>query len=309
MLQKFSAILNEIVINYPDDLPNYLEQKLQIPNYKAKELAQRLETDFNLKLNHDVRRKLDECSSSTESLNNQEEKNFSIYSLDSLSGKEFEQFLKWFFEELGYIVRLTSLTTDSGVDLVIVKNEEKIAVQAKRYKRTNKVPNSVILKTRGGQDIHGCDRSMIVTTSFFTKQAIKEAKQLKIELWDRNFLSASIDQINQKIVEIKKKPSFPEYSRSLVTSLLNLDQTGIFYVKQLKNERYHIYRHGLTRPLATFKTQRGRMKKFVFRIKNNQPISESKGHELIHSDAHYTYGPKDAVAYEQIMNYLSKFIC
>ena len=133
LLQKFSALLNEIVTNYPDNLPKYLEQKLQIPDNKAKELAQRLEDNFKLKLNHEIRRKLDDCSAPSEFLNKKDEKNFSIHSLDCISGKEFEQFLKWLFEELGYIVRLTSLATDSGVDLVLVKNKEKIAVQAKRF--------------------------------------------------------------------------------------------------------------------------------------------------------------------------------
>ncbi len=308
MLQKFSALLNEIATNYPDDLPKYLKQKLQIPNYKAKELAQRLETDFNLKLNHDIRRKLEECSSSTDLLSREDEKKFNIYSLDSLSGKEFEQFLKWFFEELGYIVRLTSLTADSGVDLVIVKDKEKIAVQAKRFKRTNKVPNSVILKTRGGQAIYECDRSMIVTTSFFTQQAIKEAKQLNIELWDRNYLSARIDQINSEIIEITKNPMFPPFSKSLIHSLLTLDKTGIFHLKELKNEKYHIYRHGLNSPLITFKTDGYRVKKLIFRIKNNTPVSIAKGHALIQSDAHYTYGPSEEAAYNQIKNYLSQFV-
>ena len=40
MLQKFSALLDEIVKNYPEDLCKFLEQRLQIPENKAKELAE-----------------------------------------------------------------------------------------------------------------------------------------------------------------------------------------------------------------------------------------------------------------------------
>lgn len=307
MVEKFSGLFDEIVINYPDDLVLFLEKRLQIPNFKAKDLAQKFEEEFNLNLNHQIKRKLQECSSSADNPKSQEEKKFNIYSLDSLSGKDFEQFLKWLFEELGYVVRLTTLTADSGVDLVIVKNNEKIAVQAKRFKRTNKVPNSVILKTRGGQEIYACNRSMIVTTSFFTQQAIKEAKQLNIELWDRNQLSAQIDQINTEIIEAQNAPTFPPYKTSLLDSILNLEKTSMFHIKRLKDEKFHLYRHGLQYPLITFKTDGYRVKKLVFRIKYNKPVPVSKGIELIHSDAHYTYGPRGATAYEQIRNYLSKF--
>jgi len=308
MLQKFSALLKEIVNTYPEDLSRFLEQKLQIPENKAKELAQRIENNFNLKINHEIRKKLLEFSSYPQVIEENDQKKFNIYSLDNLSGKEFEQFLKWFLEELGYQVRLTKLTADSGVDLVILNNGEKIAVQAKRYKRSSKVPNSVILKTRGGQAIYGCDRSLVITTSFFTQQAIKEAKQLNIELWDRNFLSARIDQIDQEISESKKGISFPPYAASLLRSLLTLDQTGIFYIKHLKNERYHIYRHGIKHPLISFHTNYRTVKSLDFRIENNEPVPIDKSHSLIYSDSHYTYGPSGAVAYEQIKNYLSQFL-
>ena len=308
MLQKFSALLKEIVNTYPEDLSRFLEQKLQIPENKAKELAQRIENNFNLKINHEIRKKLLEFSSYPQMIEENDQKKFNIYSLDNLSGKEFEQFLKWFLEELGYQVRLTKLTADSGVDLVILNNGEKIAVQAKRYKRSSKVPNSVILKTRGGQAIYGCDRSLVITTSFFTQQAIKEAKQLNIELWDRNFLSARIDQLDQEISESKKGISFPPYASSLLSSLQTLDQTGIFYIKHLKNERYHIYRHGIKHPLISFHTDYRKVKSLDFRIVKNEPVPIDKSLSLIYSDSHYTYGPSGAVAYEQIKNYLSQFL-
>ena len=308
MLQKFSALLNEIVKNYPEDLCKFLVDRLQISEDKAKELAERMEYNFNLKINHEIRKKNLEFSSHSERLQKEDQKKFNIYSLDSLSGKEFEHFLKWFFEELGYRVRLTNLTADSGVDLVIINNGEKIAVQAKRYKRTTKVPNSVILKTHGGQSIHGCAKSMVITTSFFTRQAIKEAKQLNIELWDRTYLSARIDQIRQEINNPKSKPSFPPFASPLSKSLLTLDQTGIFYIKHLKNEMYHIYRHGIKHPLISFHTNYRKVKSLDFRIINNEPVSINKSHSLIFSDSHNSYGPTGTVAYEQIKNYLSQFL-
>ena len=56
---------------------------------------------------------------------------------------------------------------------------------------------------------------------------MKEAKKLNIELWDRNYLSARIDQINKNTIEMKKHFSFPPFSKSLLRSLNNLDKTRI----------------------------------------------------------------------------------
>ena len=44
---KFNGVLEEVLERYPEiDLVGYLQQKLEIPEFKAKELAARIEKDY-----------------------------------------------------------------------------------------------------------------------------------------------------------------------------------------------------------------------------------------------------------------------
>ena len=307
---KFSGLLKEVVDNYSSiDLVKFLEQRLNIPEYKAKELAERMECNFNLKTISEIRKKRLEFSVLKEIEAKGSEIKFNIYALDSLSGKEFEYFLKWLFEEMEYNVELTKDTADSGVDLIVIKNKEKVAVQAKRYSRNMKVSNAVILKTHGGRDVYSCKKSIVITTSFFTRHAIEDAKKLSIELWDRDTLSAKIDEINEKIKTSQQKTQFPPYQNSLLKSLLNLEQTGIFIVERKQNGKYDVHRHGIRHPILSFQVRGlSTVTRCVFRIENNKPVGEYEGHTLIRSDRHYRYGPDGEQAYKQIINYLSQFL-
>ena len=94
----------------------------------------------------------------------------------------------------------------------------------------------------------------------------------------------------------------------MLRSLINLDKTRIFYVKQLKNERYHIFRHGIKYPLISFRSKCGEVKSLAFRINNHQPVSIENSHHLLNSDSHYVYGPSESSAYDQIKNYLSELM-
>jgi hypothetical protein len=210
---------------------------------------------------------------------------------------------------MGFSVQLTKLVADSGVDLVLSKDNKKIAVQAKRYKRNIKVSNSTVLKTHGGRDIYGCDESLIVTTSYFTTQAIEDAKKLGIILWDRDDLSAKIDSINEKINSIRAKPVFPAFHLSLYKSLLSLHQFGgVFFIESKENGKYHIHRHGIRYPLVSFQARGlNKVTKCVLRMRGNKPVRENEGAVLIYSDSHYTYGSEE-VAYTKVIECLNQFL-
>ena len=217
--------------------------------------------------------------------------------------------MKWLFEEMGYSVDMTKITADSGVDLIVNKDNEKIAVQAKRYKKTTRISNNVILKTHGGKDLYSCNKSMVIATSYYTEQAIKDARKLHIELWDRNVLSAKIDEINEKVKKLNEKIHFPKYNGSLLKSLLNLEKMRIFVVEKKSNGKYDIHRHGIRYPVLSFQTRGlNTVTRCVFRIKKNQPVGEYEGDVLIRSDRHFRYGPIGEPAYKRVIEYLRQFL-
>ncbi len=106
--------------------------------------------------------------------------------IDKMTGIQFERFLKAHFESLGYKVTLTPASNDYGADLILKKDGEKIAVQAKRY--NGKVNNKAVQEIAAAMGYYKCNKGMVVTNSFYTSNAVNLAKECKIELWDRNVL-------------------------------------------------------------------------------------------------------------------------
>lgn len=109
-----------------------------------------------------------------------------IYEIDQMQGIEFENLLKAHFEKLGYKVKLTPASNDFGADLVLYKDHQITVVQAKRYK--DKVNNKAVQEVAGAIGKYKADKGMVVTNSFFTKNAIELARANNIELWNRNTL-------------------------------------------------------------------------------------------------------------------------
>jgi len=308
---KFEGLLKKIQDNYSKEFNfnNFLQKELNISKKNAELLGEKIKAvvDFNTLTKEDTKI-IDEPI--TKERIQKDSLKFNIYSLDNLSGIEFENFLKWLFQERGYSVELTKITADSGVDLVLKKDKEKIAVQAKRYNRNTKVSNEVVLKTYGGMGVYKCDKSIIITTSFFTNQAKSDAQNLNIELWDREFLSAKIDEINNNLSNNKPRIEFPDYNGSLYKFLLNLKSMNVFEIKNKENGKYDIYKHGIKYPVLSFRESFNNITHLSFRIKNNLPIPEygSDSWSLISSDRGNIYGPNGEAAYLQIIQYLSRFL-
>jgi len=122
--------------------------------------------------------------------------NSTLSRIDTMSGIEFEEFLKSHFEKHGYKVSETPKSRDFGVDLIIIKEgcvnlQDSWVIQAKRNK--NKIGIKAIQEILGGMSYYSCSNGMVITNSFFTKSAWQLAKISKVTLWDRNKLSKVFD--------------------------------------------------------------------------------------------------------------------
>ena len=197
---KFGGVLEEIIKQYPNiDVVEYLQQKLDIPQYKAEELAARIEKEYFQKANE----KTEQNSSKTILEKSNKPEIFpkaSVYAVDCLSRTEFERFTKWLFEELGYEIGSEVCSTESGVDLVATKDGEKIMIQARRYPKTRKVSNLIVLLSQETKRTYECKRSIVVATASFTNEAMADAKKFSVELWDRDTLDGKIGEARKKDV-------------------------------------------------------------------------------------------------------------
>ncbi|MEW5941124.1 MAG: restriction endonuclease [Chloroflexota bacterium] len=115
-----------------------------------------------------------------------------IANIDSMTGIEFEQYLKRVLTNQGYSVSVTNVSGDLGVDLVAFGNGDRIAIQAKRY--SNKVSRRAISDAVAGMNHYGCNKAMVITNSYFSPGAITLAKSTGCILVDRGTLAKWVNE-------------------------------------------------------------------------------------------------------------------
>jgi restriction system protein len=115
-----------------------------------------------------------------------------IADIDSMSGTEFEQYLRRLLGSRGYSVSITGASGDLGVDLIASCPQERIAIQVKRH--TGKVSRRAISDAVGGMQHYRCNKAMVITNSYFTPGAIILARSNRCTLVDR-------DQLTQWIIQ------------------------------------------------------------------------------------------------------------
>jgi restriction system protein len=142
--------------------------------------------------------------------------------IDQMDGFQFEFYLKALFQELGYKAQVTAKSGDFGADL-IMKGQQKIVIQAKRYGFKKRVGISAIQEVYGAQAYYKADEAWVVTNSFFTKQARALAEACNVQLFDRKALQKLILEVNpthtaEKVYrEIEPEPRIcPTCGKSLV---------------------------------------------------------------------------------------------
>ncbi len=102
------------------------------------------------------------------------------HTTSQLTGTEFEVLLCKLYEAMGYSAMKTGKTGDQGCDLVVNMGSERVVVQAKCY--TGSVGNSAVQEASTALKLYNCTRAMVVTTSYFTPEAIQLAKVNNVEL-------------------------------------------------------------------------------------------------------------------------------
>ena len=98
-----------------------------------------------------------------------------------LIGPDFEKLLYRLFEARGYRVELIGRSGDQGGDLIANKNGERVLIQAKCY-RDWSTGNAAVQQVVGAMKRYDCNKTMVVTTSYFTPEAITLAKDNSTEL-------------------------------------------------------------------------------------------------------------------------------
>ena len=98
---------------------------------------------------------------------------------------------------LGYHnIEVTSSSGDFGIDVLAKDNNDILyGFQCKLY--SNTVGNDAIQQAYSGKKHYNCDIAIVVTNNTFTEQAIQQARETQVILWDRKVLINKLKIINK----------------------------------------------------------------------------------------------------------------
>lgn len=98
----------------------------------------------------------------------------------AMSGTEFEDYVARIARSSGAPVMMTSITGDWGVDIIVGKRPNRLAIQCKRQSRP--VGAGAVQEVVAGAPMQECARTMVVTNHEFTPAARKLAELHGCEL-------------------------------------------------------------------------------------------------------------------------------
>lgn len=136
-----------------------------------------------------------------------------IHDVDTMTGTQFEYFLKLLYKQKGYKVETTKVTGDFGADLVMTKDGKKIVVQAKRY--NSRVGIKAIQEVASSIAFYKADEGWAITNSEFTDAAIELSKSNNIKIIERKELINMIAQLNGQLPQMTVNQSINHTPKEL----------------------------------------------------------------------------------------------
>ena len=127
--------------------------------------------------------------------------NLSITKIDTLSGIEFEEFIKDFFEYLGYQSSLTAQSGDNGIDVIAKHKRYLIGIQTKLYYNHN-VNNKAVQEVYSGKSYYKLDYAMVITNWKLSSPAWDLANTLGVMVIDRNLLSTMLKNTKKQNIQL-----------------------------------------------------------------------------------------------------------
>jgi HJR/Mrr/RecB family endonuclease len=102
--------------------------------------------------------------------------------LYNINPRTFEKLVARIFRDFGYDVELTQATRDGGTDIIAyirtALTSFLVRIECKRFAPEHKVGIDIVRSVLGVQELTGASKSIIVTTSYFTKDAMETARRI-----------------------------------------------------------------------------------------------------------------------------------
>ena len=134
-----------------------------------------------------------------------EELRAQLLHISSRSGTEFEHYIAKVFRLLGYNATVLGGAGDQGVDLLLRKGGEVVAVQCKNYQRP--VGNKPVQEVFAGKHHHKTNAAWVVAPAGFTEGAVTLARSTGVRLFDRGGITRLLQKAEEQRAEEEQAES------------------------------------------------------------------------------------------------------
>lgn len=107
--------------------------------------------------------------------------------MNTENGRAFEAKLAKSFRATGWHVEETPSSGDFGVDLIITKEDQRVAVQAKHHRKP--VTGKAVDAVYGGKDYYVCQRAILIAPGGVTDLARVKADKIGVGIWGKQELA------------------------------------------------------------------------------------------------------------------------
>lgn len=222
--------------------------------------------------------------------------------LDVLSDKDFSDFFHWFFSTFTFNIESEKFIDKNNLLIVASNPSNRIVVYANRNNPSVPVDHDTIKSIFNKIDVHKAGKGIVITSSYFTQNAILEAKNLNVELWDYNTFEEKIKSLETALKKSSEKVYLPEFEKDLVTTLPKLDNQYSLYIETKNDVKYYIRKRGVKNPLVTYHIISGKVEK-CFKCVNEKTFEILRDRETIEINT-----KDEQKAYEELKSFLSVFV-
>ncbi len=128
-----------------------------------------------------------------------------------MSGAHFELFVADLFRAMGHQATVLGGAGDQGVDIIVNRRGQRVAVQCKNYQRP--ANNKPVQEVFAGARHHRCVEAWVVAPAGYTRGAIELARSTNVSHCDANTISqwiAKVDKLEkERASETESKTRYP----------------------------------------------------------------------------------------------------
>jgi len=161
---------------------------------------------------------------------------------------QYEHFVAEYFRNKGYTCEITPESNDYGVDVIALKEDERVAIQAKMYgDSVRKVNRKSLMELSGAKIVLNCNKAVMVTNGDVLSDAIEVAKKLGIEVLYLPFSPETQPTAHTEVNDQKMSSDEITFETIWLNYILPLEGKTISGVTGLTNKIINVNNSGITR--------------------------------------------------------------